>query len=137
MTGRTPVDATLFTWPSDRPQLRSTRCYACGWQAFPLRAACPRCASADVGEEPLPRTGTIWSFTTQEFPLKEPYAGPPGELFALGYVELGGLKVEGRLDVPVESARTAAAIGTPVELVIVPFGDDKVTYAFRPQEQSA
>lgn len=132
MSQTTAIDPTLFTWPSERPELRGTRCRTCSWQAFPLRQACPRCASSDVTEELLPRTGVVWSFTTQAFPLKSPYTGPSEATFTLGYVDLDGLKVEARLEVPVESARTSVAIGTPVELVIVPFGDGTVTYAFRP-----
>ncbi|HQV57892.1 MAG TPA: OB-fold domain-containing protein [Ilumatobacteraceae bacterium] len=46
-------------------------------------------------EQTLPATGTVWSWTVQRIAVKAPYAGPqPFEPFAVGYVDLGPLKVE-------------------------------------------
>ncbi len=41
---------------------------------FPAQASCPRCASTEMAEHLLPRRGTLWAWTTQEF-LPGPYAG--------------------------------------------------------------
>ena len=88
----------------------------------------------------LPREGTLWTFTTQGFLPKEPYAG--GETpetfrpYGVGMVELDGeVRVEARLT---EADPEVLRIGMEVELVIVPFREDEdgteiVTYAFRPR----
>jgi uncharacterized OB-fold protein len=90
----------------------------------------------------LPRRGTLWTWTTQEFLPKEPYAG--GETpetftaFGIGLVQLGDVvRVEGRLT---ESDPARLRIGMDVELVIVPFrrdddGTEVVTYAFAPVDE--
>jgi uncharacterized OB-fold protein len=87
----------------------------------------------------LPCRGTLWTFTTQEFLPKEPYAG--GETaetfrpYGVGIVELGDeVRVEARLT---EADPAALKIGMDMELVIVPFrvdgdGTEIVTYAFQP-----
>jgi uncharacterized OB-fold protein len=93
-------------------------------------------------EHLLPRTGRLWAWTTQEFPPPAPpYAGATGDAFVpfgVGYVALGDeVKVETRLT---ETDPDVLALGTEMELVIVPFrtsdgedGDDEVvTFAFRP-----
>jgi len=131
-----PLADGLFTWPSDHPQLIGSRCTACGATTFPRQASCPRCAGADMAERPLPRRGTLWTFTVQGFRPKAPYVGPePFEPFGVGYVELPGeVLVESRLT---ESDPARLSIGADMELVIVPFGTDDegeelVTFAFRP-----
>jgi uncharacterized OB-fold protein len=90
----------------------------------------------------LPRRGTLWTWTTQEFLPKEPYAG--GETpetftpFGIGVVQLGDeVRVEGRLT---ESDPDRLRIGMDVELAIVPFhrdgdGAEVVTYAFAPVDE--
>jgi uncharacterized OB-fold protein len=86
----------------------------------------------------LPRRGTLWSWTTQEFLPKEPYGG--GETaetfkpFGVGLVQLGDeVRVEARLT---ESDPAKLCIGREMELAIVPFRieDDTqvVTFAFKP-----
>lgn len=87
----------------------------------------------------LPRRGTLWTFTTQEFLPKEPYAsGETQETFrpyGVGLVQLGDeVRVEARLT---ESHADALHIGMEVELDVVPFrtdddGTEVVTFAFRP-----
>src|SRR5262245_57696187 len=134
-----PIAEGVFTWPSDSPQLIGSRCTACGIVTFPSQDSCPRCASTEMEEHLLPRTGTLWAWTTQEFPPPSPpYAGPSGEAFVpfgVGYVALGDVKVETRLTVTDPDVLTS---GAEMELVIVPFrpeGDDEVvTFAFRPRE---
>jgi uncharacterized OB-fold protein len=134
-----PVAEGVFTWPSDAPQLIGSRCSACAIVTFPAQGSCPRCASAEMAEQPLPRRGRLWAWTTQEFPPPSPpYAGPRGESFVpfgVGYVELPGeVKVETRLT---ETDPQRLAPGMEMELVVVPFrtdddGNEVVTFAFRP-----
>jgi uncharacterized protein len=136
----TPIADGLFTWPSPEPQLIGSSCASCGVTTFPQQSGCPRCASVDMRETLLPRRGTLWTFTTQEFlPKNPPYAGEETAAefrpYAVGYVELPGeVKVETRLT-EVDPARLA--IGMEMELVVVPFGQasgeaEVVTFAFRP-----
>ncbi|HEY8524919.1 MAG TPA: Zn-ribbon domain-containing OB-fold protein [Acidimicrobiales bacterium] len=129
----------VFTWPSDEPQLIGARCPSCGAVTFPYQASCPRCGEADMERHLLPRRGTLWTWTTQEFLPKEPYAG--GETpetfrpFGVGLVQLGDeVRVEGRLT---EADPAKLDFGMEVELVVVPFrveddGTEIMTYAFRP-----
>jgi uncharacterized OB-fold protein len=90
-------------------------------------------------EHLLERRGTLWAWTTQDFPPPSPpYTGPTGKdfvPFAVGYVELPGeVKVETRLT---EHDPKVLAHGMAMELVIVPFrtdddGNEVVTFAFAP-----
>ena len=133
-----PFAPGVFTGPDD-PQLIGGRCTACAAVTFPLQGSCARCGSTEVVEHLLPRRGTLWTFTTQEFLPKEPYAG--GETmetfrpYGVGMVQLGDeVRVEGRLTTAdVGQLR----IGMEVELVVVPFGAEDngvLTYAFAPVE---
>ena len=129
----------VFTWPSDEPRLIGGRCEECAAVTFPSQPSCPRCGSQAMARHLLPATGTLWTFTTQEFLPKEPYAG--GETpdtfrpYGVGLVQLGDeVRVEGRLT---ESDPEVLRIGMDVRLVIVPFrtdpdGIEVVTYAFEP-----
>ena len=109
-------------------QLVGSRCTACGAVTFPAQGSCPRCTSRDVETHPLATTGTLWTWTVQGFPPKEPYLGAdqPFEPYGVGYVDLGAVLVETRL----VGDLTALRIGAPVELVVEPFFDG-VTFAFR------
>ena len=129
----------VFTWPSEEPQLIGGRCTKCSSVTFPRPSSCARCGSTEVDEHLLPRRGTLWTFTTQGFLPKEPYAG--GETqetfrpFGVGLVQLGDeVRVEARLT---ESDPERLAIDMEVELVIVPFrtdedGTEVLTFAFAP-----
>lgn len=131
----------VFTWPSEQPQLIGGRCRACASVTFPAPPSCARCGSTDVEQHLLPRRGTLWTFTTQEFLPKEPYAG--GETvetfrpYGVGLVQLGDeVRVEGRLT---ESDVSKLRIDMEVELVVVPFrvdddGTEVMTFAFAPVE---
>jgi uncharacterized protein len=131
----------VFTWPSDEPQLIGCRCVACSAVTFPKQDSCARCGSLDVVEELLPRRGTLWTFTTQEFLPKEPYAG--GETaetfrpYGVGLVQLGDVvRVEARLT---EADPERLRIGMELELRIVPFrtdadGTEVMIFAFAPVE---
>jgi uncharacterized protein len=131
----------VFTWPSDEPRLLGGRCTACEAVTFPQQGSCARCGSLDVVTHPLARRGTLWTFTTQGFLPKEPYAG--GETaetfqpFGVGIVQLGDeVRVEGRLT---EADPAKLRIGMEVQLVIIPFrceidGTEVMTFAFEPLE---
>jgi len=133
-----PVAEGIFTFPSDEPQLIGSRCIACGIVTFPVQDACPRCASTDMAEHLLARRGRLWAWTTQEFPPPAPpYAGASGKAFvpfAVGYVELGDVKVETRLTT---SDPETLRHGMEMELVLEPFriddeGNEVMTFAFGP-----
>jgi len=129
----------VFTWPSDDPQLLGGLCGSCAAVTFPQRPSCARCGSVDITSHALPRRGTLWTFTTQDFLPKEPYAsGETMETFqpyGVGMVQLGDeVKVEARLTV---NDPSALRIGMDVELVVIPFrvdpdGTEIMTYAFAP-----
>jgi uncharacterized OB-fold protein len=135
----TPVADGLFTWPADQPQLIGSQCTECGIITFPTQDSCPRCATTAMEEHLLARRGTLWAWTTQDFPPPSPpYAGPTGDAFVpygVGYVELPGeVKVETRLT---EAGPDVLRLGMEMELVVVPFridddGNEVVTFAFRP-----
>jgi len=147
-TGRVPpvtqvaFAPDVFTWPADKPQLIGGRCRDCDAVVFPAPPSCARCGSVEVDPHLLPRQGTLWTFTTQEFLPKEPYAsGETVETFkpyGIGLVQLGDeVRVEGRLT---ESDPAKLAFGMAVELVIVPFrtdsdGAEVLTFAFAPVDQ--
>jgi uncharacterized OB-fold protein len=115
------------------PRLVAARCLACDALAFPPRSRCAACGG-DVERVPLPRRGTLWTWTTQGFePPSPPYVAGDGEFepYAVGYVELPGfLRVEGRLT---ESRPERLRIGMAMEVVVSANGGHP-TFAFRPVE---
>ncbi len=133
-----PVAEHVFTWPADEPQLIGSRCTSCGIVTFPAQESCPRCASTEMAEHLLARRGTLWAWTTQDFPPPSPpYAGAGRKSFVpfgVGYVDLGDVKVETRLT---ESNPDVLTIGMDMKLTIVPFrtddeGNEVMTFAFAP-----
>ena len=134
----------VFTWPSDEPQLIGGKCAQCAAVTFPAWSSCARCGSTEVEQHLLPRRGTLWTFTTQDFLPKEPYAsGETNETFTpygIGMVQLGDeVRVEARLT---ESDPEKLAIGMEMELVILPFRTDPdgtvvMVYAFAPAAQES
>lgn len=130
MSALVPIAADLWTDEPD-PRLIGAR-RADGEIVFPV----PSGDAADrVEPVALSRRGTLWSWTTQAFEPKEPYNGPqPFEPFLIGYVELPGeVIVETRI---VDAKPGDLAIGMPMRLAIVPFDDERSTYAFRPEDPS-
>lgn len=137
-----PFAPDVFTWPADEPQLIGARCPECAAVTFPFQPSCPRCGAADMTRHLLPRRGTLWTWTTQEFLPKEPYAS--GETmetfrpFGMGLVELGSeVRVEGRLT---ESDPARLRFGMAMELAIVPFrvdedGTEVLAFAFAPLDE--
>jgi uncharacterized OB-fold protein len=129
-----PLAERLFTWPSDRPALIGSRCTACSTLTFPLALGCPRCGSDELAEELLPTRGTLWTWTSQGFLPKEPYSGPETDAdftpWFIGSVELGGeLRVEARL---AGVTQEDLEIGMPLEMVLIPYGGNRVSFAFQP-----
>ena len=138
-----PVADGLFVWPDERPRLIGSRHRVTGVVSFPAEQ------SDEVEEILLSRTGTLFTWTTQQFvPPAPPYAGDtdPASFvsYAIGYVELPeGVLVEGRLT---ESDPERLTIGQEMELVLVPFRTEPgadgepdreiVTFAFAPVELS-
>ena len=142
LSQQVPVAPGLFRETDDGPRLVASRCSACSPAVvtFPTQPDCPRCAGDDMEELLLPRRGTLWTFTTQQFiPKSPPYAivetPETFQPYGVGYVEFDGLvKVEGRLTEP-DVAKLE--IGMEMEVVVVPFrtdddGNQVTTFAFRP-----
>jgi uncharacterized protein len=138
MTDLLPVDAGLFA-ALDPPRLLGSRCQECATVVFPTVQSCPRCSQAAMAPHALADRGTVWSWTVQAYCPKPPYVPPAGGFvpFAVGYVDLGEVIVEGHL--LVDPAQLA--IGTPVRLALEPVitadGGDVVTYAFTLDEEAA
>jgi uncharacterized OB-fold protein len=138
---RRPIADGIFTSLEADPALLGARCRDCCIVTFPSQDSCPRCASTAMAEHRLAQRGTLWAWTTQQFPPPSPpYAGPTGDEFvpfAVGYVELGGeVRVEGRLTV---TEPDALHTGMAMRLVLVPFradddGTEVVTFAFQPAD---
>ena len=139
-----PIKEGLFTWPVPeapaRPALLGSRCQACSAVAFPPTGGCPRCGDDRLQTEQLPHDGTLYTWTTQEFLPKEPYAGPETaqtfEPWAVGYVQLADqIRVEGRLyDVQIDKLD----FGMELEVVVRPFtveedGTEVYTFGFAPR----
>lgn len=139
MMNRVPIAEGLFTWPSDNPALLGSRCKQCGIVAFPVAESCMACSGQEVEVEELPRRGTLWTWTVQQFMPKSPYdSGETPETFkpyGVGYVELpGGVRVEGRLT---ENNPDKLAIGMEMELLFDTYrteenGDEVVSFFFKP-----
>jgi uncharacterized OB-fold protein len=122
----------LIAGTPDAPILIGSACRRCGTVTFPRQAGCPRCTSTDVGEHPLARQGTLWSWTIQRFrPKSPPYTGPEAfEPYGVGYVELPGeVRVEARLT---ESDPARLRIGMAMELTLL----EGTAFAFKPVEET-
>ena len=130
-----PLDARLFS--SIEPlRLVGSECTECGTSTFPVQADCPRCARRTMGDVELPAVGLLWTWTVQAFEPKPPYVAPAEGFrpFPVGYVDLGRVMVEARLD----ASPDELWVGRPMR--IVPF--DVLTsdgpllgYAFAPDQE--
>lgn len=135
-----PLAEDLFTWPDD-PTLIGGQCGQCATYTFPIRRGCPRCGADALQRRLLHRQGTLWSWTTQGFVPKAPFAGhhlaaEPFQPWLVGLVELPG---QVRLEtILVGVTAKEARIGIPVRLTTIPFrtdadGTEVVTFAFTPE----
>ncbi|MGW0044400.1 Zn-ribbon domain-containing OB-fold protein [Rhodococcus sp. NPDC003348] len=141
MTTTTPawrfVDDTLFATADADSALVGAKCAGCGTVTFPVQASCPRCGGSSMESTPLPREGTLWSYTVQTFAPKAPFRTvDPFTPFGVGYVDLGEVIVESRLTVADADALT---IGTAVRLTTIvnhldEGGTEVRAFAFEPAE---
>ena len=132
-----PIAEGLVASLSTSPRLIASHCLRCDARSFPVQSGCIRCGSEDLELVELPPRGRLWTWTSQNFlPKSPPYAGPETSVnflgWFVGYVDLDGLLVEGRL---VGFDERTPEIGEELELVAVPFkidddGDQVMIYAF-------
>lgn len=137
------IDTQLFEWPSDDPRLIGSECRDCGVITFPRQGSCPSCCGSNIVARRLAKSGRLWTWTTQEFLPKPPYAGArsPEEFvpFKLGYIELPGeVLVESRITAP----EHALTIGMPMRLTFEPLftdaaGVEVMSFAFEPVREGA
>lgn len=131
MSMATPVAEGLWT-DEAQPRLIGGRHRTSGEIVFPM----PDGDAADRYEPvPLSRTGTLWSWTRQDFrPKSPPYAGPEAFTpYLVGYVELPGQVI---VETRIEGATLAElSLGMTMELVIAEFAPGRTTFAFRPSFQ--
>ena len=133
MSTPAPVDAQLFS--SLEPlRLAGSRCTDCGTTTFPKQTDCPRCARRTMEYHELPAEGSLWTWTVQAFEPKPPYLAPPEgfQPFPVGYVDLGEVMVEARLDAEPDDL----GVGTPMVLVPWMLTTDRehsvLGFAFKP-----
>ena len=136
-----PVADGLFTWPATSADVRlvGSRCSACATVVFPAQDGCPRCGTTGMAATELGREGRLWTWTSQDFLPKAPYAGPETEAdfagYLVGYVELPeGVRVITRL---LDLDRADVRIGMELDLRLFPFtrdpdGTEVVAYGFAP-----
>lgn len=138
MTTQRSIDPLLFDWPHSAPHLVGSKCSSCETVNFPVAASCPRCSSNEIKIVPLANSGTLWSWTVQNFPLASPpypaeLSGEHFKPFAVGYVELPGqVRVVTRLNGDLEEG---FEIGSPMEIQFEPFftdedGTEVINYSF-------
>jgi len=135
------IDPTLFEWlpkQNGPPNLLASRCLDCGTIQFPQQTRCPACSGDSIDVVPLAKNGTIWSWTTQEFPPSSPPYAIPSEEFKpyfLGYVELPGeIRIETQL--LMNNAETSPRVGMQMDLTFEPLfenenGETVMMFAFR------
>lgn len=143
MSTQIPIAQGLFTWPAEQPALLASRCKRCHVASFPAAESCMACSGQDVALEELPRRGTLWTWTIQQFMPKAPYhSNETPETFkpyGVGYVELpGGVRVEGRLT---ENNPDKLHIGMPMDVVFDTWrtednGDEVISFFFRPVDET-
>lgn len=123
-----PIATNVWTEGAE-PQLLGAR-DANGKIQFPIPEGD---AAKEMEVVKLSRTGSLWSYTRQEFQPKPPYDGPVDEEFEpflLGYIELPGqVIVESHI---VGTTLEELELGMEMELVITPFDATRSLFAFRP-----
>ena len=122
-----PIASNLWTENAGVAQLLAGRS-SDGKLHFPI----PEGDSVDaMSTVELSPTGTLWSFTRQDFKPKPPYDGPEEFTpFLLGYIELPGqLIIESHI---VGTTLESLKLGMAMEMVITPFDESRSTFAFKP-----
>jgi uncharacterized OB-fold protein len=128
MTAPAPVADGLWT-DEVQPRLIGGQDRRTGEIVFPMPQGD---AAQQFDAVPLSRTGTLWSWTSQDFrPKSPPYAGPEAFTpFLVGYVELPGQVI---VETRIEGATLAdLTLGMAMELVITEFAPGRTTFAFQP-----
>lgn len=133
----TPVDARLFG--SLEPlRLVGSECTSCATTTFPVQPDCPRCARRTMADVELPADGVLWTWTVQAFEPKAPYVAPADgfQPYPVGYVDLGRVMVEARLDAD------PADLSVGATMRLVPFDvptsqDTLLGFAFAPDHEVA
>jgi uncharacterized protein len=138
------IDTQLFEWPSQDARLIGSECQDCGVITFPRQSSCPSCCGSKIVPRRLANSGRLWTWTTQEFLPKPPYAvahSPEAFVpFKLGYIELPGeVLVESRI---AATDRQALTIGMPMRLTFEPLfidaaGVEVMSFAFEPVREGA
>lgn len=116
--------SAMRTGSDGRPVLIGGCCAQCKGRMFPACPVCPACASEDVQEEAMPRSGLVYSFSIV-------HAGAQSwrKPFTVGYVDLAnGVRLFAHLRGPV-------TIGAQVELArgvlgVEPGGASIVSFIF-------
>lgn len=133
MTAPAPVADGLWT-DEAQPRLIGGQNRQTGEIVFPMLHGD---AAQHFDAVPLSRTGSLWSWTSQDFrPKSPPYAGPEEFTpFLIGYVELPGqVIVETRIE---GASLSDLSLGMAMELVITEFAPGRSTFAFQPAGATA
>lgn len=131
---RPAVDGWYAAEPE--PHLIGSRCTTCGTTVFPpTRATCPdpSCEGEEFEPAPLPRTATVWSWTTNHYPPPPPaVSSDPFVPYTVVAAALDGLGtiVLGRL-VP-DADPAALRIGARVEVEVAPDVGGELVWWWRP-----
>lgn len=106
------------------------KCERCGRHRWPPAWACYACQSTDWTWDPLPGTGTVFSYTWAD---QRP--NPDSPLYAIVAVELDGTVGEPvrLLTRAVDVDRDGLRIGLPVEVTFEPFDEEVSVPFFRPR----
>jgi uncharacterized OB-fold protein len=90
------VDAAGFWAGLDEGVLLVSVCGACGKRWLPPMTTCPRCASADVSEEPAPATAHLYTWSVIHMAVDPAFASETP--YVVGLVELtDGARLYGRI----------------------------------------
>ena len=129
-----PVIDRLFATDGEQIALLGSHCTGCGTDYFPEAVGCsdPDCTDGDLRPCELPRTGSLYSYSWQNYQPPPLFSVEQWKPYAIGTVELQpGLRVLARLDIPREKLR----IGLPVEIgrdVMARYDDGTIIgYVFR------
>lgn len=137
MSTGVPVMGGLFVEEAGEVRLLGSRCRTCNTPYFPRSDRChnPECSLSQVEDDRFGPSGTLWSYSVQNYPPPPPARyDEPYEPYALCVVDLDdGLRVVGRL---ATEDTTIPEVGSGVELVLGPIcheedGTEVISWAFR------